>query len=53
MFVGIVCEIIIDGYVIYMDIVRCNDKMMLLVVVVGFEEWMILVVDRGEKDNGG
>ena len=51
--VGTACEIIIDGHAIYMDTARCNDKMMLLVAAVGFEERMISAADRGEKDNGG
>ena len=51
--VGTACEIIIDGHAIYMDTAGCNDKMMLLVAAVGFEERMISAADRGEKDNGG
>ena len=51
--VSTACEIIIDGHAIYMDTARCNDKMMLLVAAVGFEERMISAADRGEKDNGG
>ena len=51
--VGTACEIIIDGHAIYMGTARCNDKMMLLVAAVGFEERMISAADRGEKDNGG
>lgn len=51
--VGTACEIIIDGHAIFMDTARCNNKMMLLVAAVGFEERMISAADRGEKDSGG
>lgn len=53
MFVSIVCDIIIEGNILVIDIVICNDYVMFLVVVVGFEEKMILVVDCEEKNVGG
>ena len=47
------CEVIIDGHTTKMDTARCNNKLMLLVAAVGFEQQMISSADREEKNNGG
>lgn len=51
--VSTACDIIIEGNVTQIDTARCNDKMMLLVAAVGFEERMISAADREEKNQGG
>lgn len=47
------CDIIIDGATLKIDTATCNDKVMLLVAAVGFEEKMISAADREEKNVGG
>lgn len=47
------CDIIINGNTLKIDTATCNDKVMLLVAAVGFEEKMISAADREEKNVGG
>lgn len=47
------CDIIIKGDTLKIDTATCNDKVMLLVAAVGFEEQMISAADREEKNVGG
>ena len=47
------CDIIIRGETLKIDTATCNDKVMLLVAAVGFEEQMISAADREEKNVGG
>lgn len=47
------CDIIIRGDTLKIDTATCNDKVMLLVAAVGFEEQMISAADREEKNVGG
>ncbi|MDY6977442.1 MAG: diacylglycerol kinase family protein [Pseudomonadota bacterium] len=47
------CDIIINGNTLKIDTATCNDKVMLLVAAVGFEEKMISAADREEKNEGG
>ncbi|AXT40481.1 hypothetical protein D1814_18215 [Alteromonas sp. BL110] len=47
------CDIIIKGDTLKIDTATCNDKVMLLVAAVGFEEQMISSADREEKNIGG
>ena len=47
------CDIIIKGDTLKIDTATCNDRVMLLVAAVGFEEQMISAADREEKNVGG
>ena len=47
------CDIIINGERTTIDTARCNDRLMLLVAAVGFEEQMISSAGRDEKNAGG
>ena len=51
--VSTACDIIIEGNTLNIDTAICNDRVMLLVAAVGFEEKMISSADREEKDMGG
>ena len=51
--IDIACDTIINGNVHAIDTARCNDKVMLLVAAVGFEEKMISSADREKKNIGG
>lgn len=51
--IDIACDTIINGNVHAIDTARCNDKVMLLVAAIGFEEKMISSADREEKNVGG
>ena len=51
--IDIACDTIINGNVHAIDTARCNNKVMLLVAAVGFEEQMISSADREEKNVGG
>lgn len=47
------CDIIINGERTTIDTAQCNDRLMLLVAAVGFEEQMISSASRDEKNAGG
>lgn len=47
------CDVIIEGHKMTVDTARCNDKLMLLVAAVGFEQQMISSADRSQKNEGG
>ncbi len=51
--IGTACDIIVDGYSTAIDTAICNDKLMLLVAALGFEQQMISSADREEKNAGG
>ena len=51
--VGTACDIIVDGHSTAIDTAICNDKLMLLVAALGFEQQMISSADRDEKNAGG
>lgn len=47
------CRVIVENHTTTMDTAVCNDKVMLMVAAVGFEQQMISSADREQKDNGG
>nr|WP_211162660.1 diacylglycerol kinase family protein [Alteromonas ponticola] len=47
------CTAIIEGSQTKIDTAICNDKLMLLVAAVGFEQKMIQTADRSQKNEGG
>ncbi len=47
------CEVIVEGHTMTMDTARCNDKLMLMVAAMGFEQQMISSADRSQKNEGG
>ncbi|RDV26108.1 hypothetical protein DXV75_08505 [Alteromonas aestuariivivens] len=51
--VSTACETIVGGTEINMDTALCNDRLMLMVAAVGFEEEMIASADREQKNEGG
>ncbi|WP_414827620.1 diacylglycerol kinase family protein [Alteromonas sp. H39] len=51
--VSTACDIIVDGHSTAIDTAICNDKLMLLVAALGFEQQMISSADRDEKNAGG
>lgn len=51
--IGTACDIIVDGHSTAIDTAICNDKLMLLVAALGFEQQMIASADRDEKNAGG
>lgn len=51
--IEVACENIIEGSVRRIDTANCNDQLMLLVAGIGFEQKMIELANREQKDQSG
>ena len=51
--IALSCQAIIGGHTAQIDTMRCNGKLSLLLVGLGYETDMISYADRQEKDNAG